>query len=135
MKKMIRKAVAFLILIFGLITLFMSSSVILDMFNIREKEGHYVPFVVWANFACSLLYLLAGSALIRFKKISSLWLFLSVVILAITFIALQNYIHNGGIYEKKTVTAMIFRILLSAIFTITSYLFLKNKSKNKNETI
>ncbi|MBN8833045.1 MAG: hypothetical protein J0H76_01580 [Sphingobacteriales bacterium] len=132
---MIRKAVAFLILIFGLITLFMSSSVILDMFNIREKEGHYVPFVVWANFACSLLYLLAGSALIRFKKISSLWLFLSVVILAITFIALQNYIHNGGIYEKKTVTAMIFRILLSAIFTITSYLFLKNKSKNKNETI
>ncbi len=132
---MIRKAVAFLILIFGLITLFMSSSVILDLFNIREKEGHYVPFVVWANFACSLLYLLAGSALIRFKKISSLWLFLSVVILAITFIALQNYIHNGGIYEKKTVTAMIFRILLSAIFTITSYLFLKNKSKNKNETI
>lgn len=132
---MIRKAVAFLILIFGLITLFMSSSVILDLFNIREKEGHYVPFVVWANFACSLLYLLAGSALIRFKKISSLWLLLSVVILAITFIALQNYIHNGGIYEKKTVTAMIFRILLSAIFTITSYLFLKNKSKNKNETI
>lgn len=132
---MIRKAVAFLILIFGLITLFMSSSVILDLFNIREKEGHYVPFVVWANFACSLLYLLAGSALIRFKKISSLWLFLSVVILAITFVALQNYIHNGGIYEKKTVTAMIFRILLSAIFTITSYLFLKNKSKNKNETI
>ena len=132
---MIRKAVAIFILIFGLITLFMSSSVILDLFNIREKEGHYVPFVVWANFACSLLYLLAGSALIRFKKISSLWLLLSVVILAITFIALQNYIHNGGIYEKKTVTAMIFRILLSAIFTITSYLFLKNKSKNKNETI
>jgi len=124
---MIRKSVALVILLFGFITLFMSASVILDLFHIREKEGHYVTFVVWANFVCSILYLLAGSALLRFKKIASFWLLLSVLILAATFIALQVHIHNGGLYEKKTVVAMIFRTGLSIIFTISSYLFLKNK--------
>ncbi|HNO55047.1 MAG TPA: hypothetical protein PKI85_08045, partial [Chitinophagaceae bacterium] len=45
---------------FGLVTVFMASSVIFDLFGIREKEGNYVLFIVYTNLICGILYLLAA---------------------------------------------------------------------------
>jgi hypothetical protein len=50
MKPIILKAAAVIITLFALITLFMSTSVIFDLFGIRAKEGNYVLFVVISNF-------------------------------------------------------------------------------------
>jgi len=41
------------LLLFGGITLFLSASVLFDLFGMREKEGNYVQFVVLANFFAS----------------------------------------------------------------------------------
>ena len=49
MKKIILYLVAAMLIAFGLLTLFLSSSVIFDLFDIRSKEGNYVLFVVWSN--------------------------------------------------------------------------------------
>ena len=48
------------LLLFGAVTLFMSSSVLFDWFGIREKEGNFVTLIVWANLICGVLYLIAA---------------------------------------------------------------------------
>ena len=124
MKKIILYATVGILSAFALLTLFLSTSVIFNLFNIREKEGNYVPFIVWANFISSILYLLAAYGLLKLKKWSAYLLAVSVVILVAAFIGLKVYISNGGIYETKTVNAMIFRITLTIIFALASYLLI-----------
>ena len=47
MKKGIRYLAAAVLTGFGLLTLFLSASVIFDLFNIRVREGNYVLFLVF----------------------------------------------------------------------------------------
>ncbi|MBE2273616.1 MAG: hypothetical protein IAE62_05030 [Flavobacteriales bacterium] len=122
---MTKKILLFVLTIFGLVTVFMSSSVLFDWFGIREKEGNYVPFVVIANFICGFLYLIAAFGIFKDKKWSPYLLILAFIILIITFIALYFHISSGGIYETKTVKALAFRTVLTLIFTITNFKIFK----------
>lgn len=135
MKYTILKITAIALLLFALLTLFLSSSVIFDLFGIRAKEGNYVPLVVWANFISSILYLAAAYGLFKMKKWSVWLLAISVVILVAAFIGLKLHISEGGLYEVKTVNAMIFRIGLTALLAVASYFLLQNKQLSKNEKI
>ncbi|MFZ1320296.1 MAG: hypothetical protein WAT71_01945 [Ignavibacteria bacterium] len=112
---------------FGLLTLFLSGSVIFDLFGIRAKEGNYVLFVVWANFISSILYLFASYGFFTIKKWTALLLSISSIILIIAFIGLVLHINAGGIYETKTVGAMIFRISITVIFTSIAYFTISKK--------
>lgn len=128
-KSIILYTSAIILLGFGLLTLFLSTSVIFDLFGIRAKEGNYVLFVVWSNFISSILYLSAAYGLIKNKKWTTPLLGIATIILIAAFVGLQMHIHFGGIYETKTVGAMIFRIAITLIITLISYLFIsKNKS-------
>ena len=135
MKYTILKITAIALLLFALLTLFLSSSVIFNLFGIRGKEGNYVPLVVWANFISSILYLAAAYGLFKIKKWSVWLLVISVVILVAAFIGLKLHISEGGLYEVKTVNAMIFRIGLTALLAVASYFLLQNKQLSKNEKI
>lgn len=110
-----------ILIAFGLLTLFLSSSVIFDLFGIREREWNYVPFVVWANFISSILYLIAALAWIKKMKVTSIFLGISTVILAFGFVGLLIYVNAGGLHETKTTGAMVFRTVLTFLFTIISY--------------
>ena len=122
-----------LLIAFGLLTLFLSSSVLFDWFGIRAMEGNYVPFIVWINFLCSWLYLGAAYFLLKHQKIAFKLLVASVVVLFLSNIALQLHIKNGGIYELKTPKAMIFRTIVSLVLVIFSYFSLyKKKIINEN---
>ena len=127
MKYIILKILAVVLLLFSLLTLFLSGSVIFDLFGIREKEGNYVPLVVWANFNSSILYLAAAYGLFKVKKWSVWLLVVSVFILIAAFIGLKMHINDGGLYETKTVSAMLFRIGLTVFIAIASYFLLQNK--------
>ncbi|MFT6983749.1 MAG: hypothetical protein ACJAUD_002528 [Crocinitomicaceae bacterium] len=107
---------------FALLTLFSSSSVIFDWFEIRAKEGNYVLFVVWANFISSILYLTSVCGLIKKKKWVVKPLLLSGTILILAQVGLFLHIDAGGIYETKTVGAMFFRIALTFVFALFTYL-------------
>ncbi len=120
-----RYATAFIITAFGLLTLFLSSSVVFDLFGIRAKEGNYVLFVVVANLISSLLYLLAAYGIIVNKTWTTKILSISVVILLIAFAGLFVHINTGGIYETKTIGAMGFRTTLTLLFAIASFLLNK----------
>jgi hypothetical protein len=112
---------------FGLLTLFLSASIIFDLFEIRIREGNYVLFIVWANFICSFLYLLAAYGFRRSKKWTTKLLISSVLILIIALIGLMIHIYSGGLYETKTIGAMIFRTSITIIFTLISYYNISKK--------
>lgn len=129
MKKIFYSLLIFVIIGFGLLTLIFSSSIFLDLFDIRAKEGNYVLFVVWANFICSILYLGAAYGLLKNRKWSISLLGTSTLILIAALIALFVHIDAGGLYETKTIGALSFRISLSLIFTGFAYLKIKQHLK------
>ena len=129
MKKNTRYIVAFVLFAFALLTLFLSSSVIFDWFGIRAMEGNYVPFIVWANFISSIIYLRAVFGFVTARPWTWKILGSSLVLLIFATIALQIYINSGGIYELKTPKAMIFRSAVTAIFTLAAYLLINKTNK------
>lgn len=129
MKKAIPYLAAIIIAAFGLLTLFMSGSVIFDLFEIRAKQGNYVPFVVWTNFVCAFIYLTAAYGFIKGKAWTKYLLGTALAILIIAFVGLKIHISNGGLYELKTVSAMMFRMTVTATFTIVAFFLMKNKRK------
>ena len=130
MKKLLTYLIAAILFIFGAITLFLSSSVLFDWFGIRAKEGNYVLFIVISNFIVSILYLFAAYGFLKIKMFTAKLLYASAVILIAAFAGLLLYINAGGIYETKTIGAMIFRITLTCLFAIAAF-FLINKKRNE----
>lgn len=129
MKNKITYLASAVLFIFALLTLFLSSAVIFDLFSIRAKEGNYVLFIVWSNFISSILYLFASYGFAKSKKWTVKLLSISTIILITALIGLFIHINSGGIYETKTVGAMIFRITVTVAFSITAYFTIQKKIK------
>lgn len=127
MKKALPYLSAIILTGFGLLTLFLSTSVIFDLFDIRSKEGNYVLFVVWSNFISSILYLFAAYGFVTSKKWTVKLLGVSTLILIAALIGLFYHINSGGNYETKTIGAMIFRISLTLAFAIIAYFSITKK--------
>ena len=129
MKKALPYLLASILAAFGLLTLFLSTSVIFDFFGVRAKEGNYVLFIVWANFVSSLFYLFAVYGFIKSKKWTAPLLSISTIVLILAIVGLFIHINAGGIYETKTIGAMAFRITVTLVFSAFAY-FTINKKKN-----
>ena len=117
------KISAFLLTLFALITVFMSGSVIFDLFGIRAKEGNYVLFIVVSNFISGFIYLIAAYGLFFGRTWTTRLLVFATSILTISFVGLIWHISSGGIYEQQTVKAMLFRIAITAVFAGLSWRF------------
>ena len=125
MKKIFPFILVAVLTAFALLTLFLTSSVIFDWFGIRAKEGNYVPFVVWANFICGLLYVAAAYGLLKRKRWSYQVLGLSAAILIAALAGLLIHINKGGIYETKTIWALFFRIGVTSVIALLAFLRIK----------
>jgi len=132
MKKYFLYASAIVLFLFASLTFFLSSSVIFDLFGIREKEGNYVLLVVIANFICSLLYYTAVYGFFKRKIWTFKVLLISAVILVLAYAGLLYHINAGGLYEVKTLSALKFRFTVTLIFSVIAY-FLINKQKAKDD--
>lgn len=129
MRKIILKSSSAFMLILGLASIFMTTSIIFDLYKLRELEGHYVPFIVYVNFICAIIYLIASYGFFKEKKSTTSYLFIASSILVIAFIALLIYIFKGGVYELKTVKAMSVRTLITIAFTGIAWNYLSKKGK------
>ena len=103
----------------------MSSAVLFDWFGIRAKEGNYIPFIVWANWLCGLLYLAATYGIWKNKSWAKIPLISSIAILLFSYIGLFIYINGGEIYETKTMGTMAFRIGVTLLLLFTTNKILK----------
>lgn len=115
---------------FGLLTTFLSSSVILDLFDIRAREGNYVLFIVWANLISGLLFLTSAVGLLMKKSWAASPLIVSLVVLVIAFAGLLFHINSGAAYETKTVGAMIFRMTVNVVLALVVYSATKKQKRS-----
>ena len=129
MQKYIRYISALLLAVFALLTLYLSSSIIFDLFGMRAKQGNYVSFVIWANFISGFLYLGAVYGFIKQKKWTFRVLMSVVFLLLITGIGLYFHIKSGGLYKTVTPKALLFRTGVSLFFSIIA-IYTINKVKN-----
>lgn len=128
MKLIVLSISGFIIALFGIVTLFMSTSIIFGLFEIREKEGNYILFVVVANFLCAFLYLAAAYGFFAKKKWTTMILNIAVAVLVVTFIGLGIHIYSGGIYEQKTIYAMTFRTFVTVSFLLISLKYISKEN-------
>lgn len=122
---------AFILAAFGGLTIFMAGSVIFDLFGIRAKEGNFVPFIVWTNFIAGWAYLAAAYGFVKEKKWTFGLLISFLVVLIAAFVGLKMHIEAGGIYEERTVKAMMFRMGVTTVMAIIAFLTI-NKRANKH---
>ncbi len=127
MMKILPYILAIILSGFALLTLFLSASVILDLFNIRAKEGNYVLFVVWSNFISSFFYLAAAYGFVKSRGWTATILVITTLILIAAFVGLNLHINSGGLYEEKTISAMIFRIAVTFVFGTFAYFTINKK--------
>ncbi len=104
-------AAAIVAVLFGVLTVFSGGSVIFSSSS-AQAAGNYVPFVVWFNFLAGFAYVIAGIGLYQWRY----WaVYLSIAIALATllvFAGLGFYIMQGGVFEMRTVFAMIFRSMV-----------------------
>lgn len=132
-KMIIRYALAAVLIAFGALTLFLSGSVILDLFDMRAKEGNYVDFVVWANFLASLLYIASAFGLLTRRNWSATPLLIALSMLIVTAVGFAIHVSGGGLHEQRTIGALAFRTGLTAVFLLLSTGYEQNKN-NINPT-
>ena len=115
---------------FGLITVFLGSSVILDLFDIRAREGNYVLFIVWANLISGILFLTAAVGFLMRKSWAARPLIVSLAVLVIAFIGLMFHINSGAAYETRTIGAMIFRMAVNVTLAFIVYSALRRQKRS-----
>jgi len=113
---------------FGLLTLFLSTTIILDLVGMREKQGNYVNFVIWVNFFCGLAYVISAYGFLKQKEWTCKVLRLVLIALVITFISFYFYVENGGVHKSDTFGALAFRTGVTLVFTLLAKFTIKNKS-------
>ncbi len=126
--KVLKVIQTFLLGLIGSMSLFMTLSIIFDLFGVREKEGNYMLFIVYANLICSVLYLLAALMSWIKPKISLIALLFACLILIVAFVELFVHIKKGGVYEQRTIYAMAFRTSFTLLMTFISLKIYKNKN-------
>jgi hypothetical protein len=126
--KILKIVVAFVLIAFALLTVFMSSSVLFDWFGIRAKEGNYVPFIVKTNLTMGIVYLIAAYGFIKTRS-WAFWLMLSAALfLLFAFAVFYIHIQSGGLYESKTIGAMTFRIAFTLLIAGLIYISTNKKT-------
>ena len=127
MKFNLLKIIGGFLAIFGLIMVAMTTSVMFDLFGVRELEGNFVMSVVIANWFAGVLYLIAAYGIFKNQKWTYIPLLISAITLIISFIFLQVHIQDGGAFEEKTIKALSIRIVLSLIFAMITYIKITKK--------
>jgi hypothetical protein len=124
----ILKAAAIILTLFGMVTVCIGGAVVFDLFGLREKEGNFVPFVVFTNFICGFIYIITAYGFWNAKRWSALLILCAFILLIVTFGGLIFHITTGGLYQFKTIDAMLFRLLFTMAFASLAYLKIYTRS-------
>lgn len=127
LRKIILRFSAACMLLLGLISLFLSVSFMFNLFWFSKPDDHYVLFVLFASFICSLIYLFAAYGFFREDKRTTVLLFIAASILIITFIGLLIHIQLVSLYEVITIRSLAIRTFITLLFTIISWSYLIKK--------
>ena len=132
--KWVRWALIAVLVLFGGITLFLSTSILFDLFGIREKEGEYVPFVVLANFIASIGYFAAAIGLLTHRLWARYPLWMASAVLLMASVGFAVHVLQGGIHESHTTVALAFRTVLTIGFYATAVWLIRAQPQELHTT-
>lgn len=105
-------------LLFGALTIKSGGAVLFFDGTARQAAGHYLPFVLWFNFAAGFFYIIAGVGL-WLRRAWGLTLAAAIAVTTLcVFAALGIHIFNQGEYEMRTVIAMTLRSVIWVVISI-----------------
>lgn len=127
------KITAGVLLVFGLITLFAAGGVLFND-HAREVAGRVVPVVLWMNFATGFLYI--GSALGMFGHARwAPWpLVVALALLGVAAVGFFIHVQQGMPYEPRTMGALAFRILATAVLFLAARYFNSYQTRKEQAT-
>ncbi len=89
----------------------------------REAAGHYVPFVLWFNFAAGFAYVAAGIGLGLRQRWAVALAFAIAAATLVVFAAFGVHVASGRDYELRTVIAMALRSSVWLALSAVAYRF------------
>ena len=108
-------------LVFGLLTIFSGGTALFGDEAARAAVGNAVPFVLWFNFIAGFFYVLAGLGLLLKRRLA-VWLSIAIAVAtALVFAAFGLHVAGGGLYEMRTVGAMLLRTAVWASIAAVSW--------------
>jgi hypothetical protein len=114
-------AISLVAVAFGLLTLKEGGTVLFGDEVARAAAGNYVPFVLWFNFLAGFAYVVAGAGL-WLQQRWAVWLSAAIAAAtALTFVTFGVHIYSGGVFEIRTMIAMIVRTLVWVAITAIAW--------------
>ncbi len=107
--------------VFGLLTIKSGGEVLFFDDSAREDAGNYVAFVLWFNFFAGFAYVFAGVGLYLQKQWAARLSIFIVGATIVVFVLFGLHIFNEGMYEVRTVAAMVLRTIVWAIIAMYAY--------------
>ena len=115
------KAAGAIGLVFGLLSVFSGGTALFGGEAARAAVGNAVPFVLWFNFAAGFFYVVAGLGLLL-NRSWAVWLSIAIgVATALVLAAFGLHVAGGGLYEMRTVGAMLLRSAVWAIIAAVGW--------------
>lgn len=115
------KAAGAIGLVFGLLTIFSGGMALFGGEAARAAVGNAVPFVLWFNFIAGFFYVLAGLGLLL-NRSWAVWLSIAIAVATVLVLAAFGlHVAGGGLYEMRTVGAMLLRTVVWAIIAVVGW--------------
>ena len=102
-------AAAVIAVLFGIATVAVGGRALFGGVAARAEVGNAVPFVLWFNFLCGFVYVLAGIGLLLWRRWAAALSAAIAIATLFVFAAFGWHVAVGGAFEMRTVGAMILR--------------------------
>ncbi|MCW9035917.1 MAG: hypothetical protein OQJ97_16975 [Rhodospirillales bacterium] len=117
------QVLAFIALIFGVVTIFSGGQVLFGPEEKRIAAGNYVPFVLWFNFLAGFAYVVSAIGLFMRARWGAYLAIFIFVATAATFVVFGFHIFNDRAFEMRTVGAMTLR---TGVWMVIAWVARKN---------
>ncbi|MEP5767650.1 hypothetical protein, partial [Nisaea sp.] len=87
----------------------------------RAATGNTVLFVLWFNFAAGFAYIAAGIGLYSWRRWAAVLSAAIAISTLVIFFAFLWHVLSGGLFEIRTVGAMILRSLVWVAIAVPAY--------------
>ncbi|MEP1698024.1 MAG: hypothetical protein ABJJ69_15910 [Paracoccaceae bacterium] len=122
------KTVAVVAIVFGVLTVFSGGMALFGGDDARASVGDAVPFVLWFNFLAGFAYVIAGIGLFL-RHQPAVWLSIGIAVATVLVgVALSVYVLQGGLFEMRTVGAMILRTGVWVVISIAAWRYVRLQS-------
>ena len=111
---------ALVAIIFGIVTIIVGGKTLFGGAEQRAAAGNIVPFVLWFNFVAGFAYVFAGFGLFLWKRWAAQLPAVIAVATMVVFIAFGIHIFLGGMFEVRTVGAMIIRSVVWVVIAASA---------------